>query len=335
MIKTVTALAVWALSCVIAPAQEPPAPIIDMHLHAVPADSQGPPPLYLCVPLTVFPAADSGSAWADTFLSWLKNPACAHPLRSPMSDRDVMEQTLAIMRQRNVIAVTSGSLVDQWQKAGGDRIIPGLYFEFGPDVPSVEQVQKLFQAGRFQVFGEVTIQLQGIEPSDTKFEPYLALAEKMDIPVGIHIGPGVLGAPYLGMSDYRARLHSPLGLEKALVHHPGLRLYIMHAGWPMLDDTLAMMWTYPQLYIDVGVISFILPRPAFYHYLRSIVEAGFGNRVLFGSDQMIWPDALELAIESIEAADFLRPEQKRDIFYNNAARFLRLDKQLIQHHQGK
>jgi hypothetical protein len=27
-------------------------------------------------------------------------------------------------------------------------------------------------------------------------------------------------------------------------------------------------------------------------------EAGFGKRVLFDSDQMIWPDAMELAIEA-------------------------------------
>ena len=31
------------------------------------------------------------------------------------------------------------------------------------------------------------------------------------------------------------------------------------------------------------------------------------------------------ATEGIESADFLTPEQKRDIFYNNAARFLRLE----------
>ena len=39
---------------------------------------------------------------------------------------------------------------------------------------------------------------------------------------------------------------------------------------------------------------------------------------------MIWPDTIHLAIETIGSADFLTAEQKRDIFYNNAARFLRL-----------
>jgi len=46
---------------------------------------------------------------------------------------------------------------------------------------------------------------------------------------------------------------------------------------------------------------------------------------MFGSDQMIWPDTIRIAIETIESADFLSADQKRDIFYNNAARFLRLD----------
>lgn len=36
------------------------------------------------------------------------------------------------------------------------------------------------------------------------------------------------------------------------------------------------------------------------------------------------PESIRPAIESIESADFLTPEQKRDIFYNNAVRFFRL-----------
>jgi predicted TIM-barrel fold metal-dependent hydrolase len=45
---------------------------------------------------------------------------------------------------------------------------------------------------------------------------------------------------------------------------------------------------------------------------------------MFGSDQMYWPGAIGEAIKSINAAPFLNDSQKRDIFYNNAARFLRL-----------
>ena len=71
------------------------------------------------------------------------------------------------------------------------------------------------------------------------------------------------------------------------------------------------------------------------HYLRRIVEAGFGKRVTFGSDQMVWPDAIEVSIESIETADFLNQDQKRDILYNNAARFLRLSQDQIARQYGR
>ena len=99
----------------------------------------------------------------------------------------------------------------------------------------------------------------------------------------------------------------------------------MHAGWPMLDDLIALLWAHPQVYVDTGVIDFAIPRAEFHRYLQRIVEAGFEKRVMFGSDQMNWPKAIDFAVESITSAPFLSEEQKRDILYNNAARFLRLD----------
>ena len=56
---------------------------------------------------------------------------------------------------------------------------------------------------------------------------------------------------------------------------------------------------------------------------------------MFGSDQMQWPEVIDEAIEGIESAPFLSEEQKRDIFYNNAARFLRLSEAEIAAHHGK
>ncbi|MGH7576412.1 MAG: amidohydrolase family protein [Longimicrobiales bacterium] len=169
----------------------------------------------------------------------------------------------------------------------------------------------------------------GIAPDDERMAPYWALAEELDIPVGIHVGPGPPGAIYLGSGGYRARLHSALTIEEVLVRHPRLRVYLMHAGYPMLDDLLAVLYAHPHVYVDVGVIVFTQPRPAFYRYLRGIVDAGFGDRVMFESDHIVWPGALDRAIAVIEEAPFLSEEQKRDILYNNAARFLRLSEEEI------
>jgi predicted TIM-barrel fold metal-dependent hydrolase len=108
----------------------------------------------------------------------------------------------------------------------------------------------------------------------------------------------------------------------------------MHAGYPMLDAMLALMYAHPQVYVDTGVIAWTQPRAAFYRYLRALVEAGFGNRIMFGSDQMIWPEAIGRSIDAIEEAPFLTRAQKRAILYDNAARFLRLDAATIARHRA-
>jgi predicted TIM-barrel fold metal-dependent hydrolase len=247
-----------------------------------------------------------------------------------------MEATIAIMERRNIIGVTSGPQRNVWQDRVGDRIIPGTqYFMNLRPAPPVDFLRQQILAGAFRVFAEITIQYAGIEPSDPEFEPYVALAEELDIPMGIHVGPGPPGAPYLFAPNYRARLHSPLLYEDILIRHPDLRLYLMHAGWPMLDDLLALMWAHPQVYVGVGVISWGLPPAEFHRYLRTIVEAGFGDRVMFGSDHMVWPGALEFAIENIESAEYLSDQQNRDILYNNAARFLKLSDAEIAAHHGR
>lgn len=269
---------------------------------------------------------DPRETWPVAFMRWLKNPPCADPVWSPKTDAEVMEQTIEVLRRRNITAVSSGPLLERWMEAERDRILPALGFDFGTKpVPSPEQVRRSLREKRYRAFAEVGIQYQGVSPSDARFEPYLAAAEKMDVPVGIHIGTGPPGARYLPpFPNYRARLHSPLVLEDALARHPRLRVWVMHAGWPMLDDLLAVLWAHPQVHVDVGAVSWILPRKEFHRYLQRIVEAGFEKRVMFGSDQMNWPGVIEPAIQAIESAAFLSEKQKREILFDNAARFLRL-----------
>ena len=72
-----------------------------------------------------------------------------------------------------------------------------------------------------------------------------------------------------------------------------------------------LIWSYPIKEVN--------------HYIQRLVEAGFEDRVMFGTDQLIWPKLMAYSISVIQNAEYLTPEEKRDILYNNAARFLRLD----------
>ena len=92
------------------------------------------------------------------------------------------------------------------------------------------------------------------------------------------------------------------------------------------------MYQYPQVYADLSIITRVLPREAFHEYLSALVRAGYGKRLMFGTDGP--STRVAQAIEAIESASFLTDEQKRDIFYNNAARFLRLsEEEIAAHHQ--
>ena len=205
----------------------------------------------------------------------------------------------------------------------------------GPQSYSPEQIRSLVADGALDMLAEVTTQYAGIEPSDPRMEPFWALAEELDIPVGIHVGTGPPGVIYLGSNGYRARAHSALSMEEVLVRHPHLRVYLMHAGYPMIDDLLALLYAHPQVHVGLGAIIFTQPRAAFYRYLSRITEAGFADRVMFGSDQMVWPGVLAYSVAMIGDAPFLTKAQKRDILYNNAARFLRLSEDQIAAHHGR
>jgi uncharacterized protein len=310
-------------------------PIIDVHIHAIAADFFGPPPLAVCTPFPEWQAWDP--ATPDPFIAILKKPACADPIWSPTTDDELMNQTIEIMERRNIVGVLTGpaARVAAWVKANPRRSIRGLGFGLGGKATlSPEALRAMHAKGELQVFGEVDNQYAGILPDDPRMEPYWALAEELDLPVSIHIGPGPPGAIYRGASGYRARMHSALTIEEVLARHPKLRVYIMHAGYPMIDDLLAVLYAHPQVYVDVGIIVYSQPRPAFYRYLQAIVDGGFTNRVMFGSDQAVWAGTIERAIAVIDEAPFLSRGQKRDIFYNNAARFLRLSAEEIARHHS-
>jgi hypothetical protein len=131
-------VAVGVLACAaFAAAQQRPAPVVDMHLHASAADANGPPPLGLCTPLGDM-LRDAKNDWSAGFLAIQKKPPCSDPVWSPATDAGVMNETIEVLKRRNIIGVVSGTTdrVQRWREQAPDRVIPGLGFQLRPKAPS-------------------------------------------------------------------------------------------------------------------------------------------------------------------------------------------------------
>jgi hypothetical protein len=153
------------------------------------------------------------------------------------------------------------------------------------------------------------------------------IAANYDLPVGIHFGLAPPGSQLTGFPKMRVEYGNPLMIQDVLIKFPKLRLNIMHAALPLFgDETFAIMNLFPNVYVDIGVLTWHddYTRESVKEFLIKACKYGFIDRIMYGSDEMVWPGAIGLSIDFIENADFLTDKQKRDILYNNAAKFLRL-----------
>jgi len=301
--------------------------IIDMHFHAERPDAEGPPGGKICAPYAEWAPRDPGAP-IDAYLDWFTvKPTCREALTAPTDASVLRDRGLAELERLNILALAGGdaATVEDFRSHAPDRILPAAGFGQADDFPAIADLRQLHAAGKLKALSEITAQYAGIAPDDPRLEPYYALAEELDIPVGIHLGPGPPGVTYFATPGYRVAAGDPLRLEPVLVRHPRLRIYAMHAGWPMGDAMVAMLFAHPQLYVDIGIIDYAYPAKDFYAYLKRLVDAGFEKRIMFGSDNMVWPDAIGVAIGRVNAAPFLTTRQKRLILHDNAARFLRIE----------
>jgi hypothetical protein len=272
--------------------------------------------------------------------------------RLPVIDIHVHSTTttpaaLAVLDSLNVRYVYLSALASDlrtWEAVDPARYLPSLVFpceggrapvtgrpcyDTPSDLPDTTWLRAELQAGRIRGFGEMSPQYLGMSPADPRLQPYWRLAEEFDIPVGIHMGFGPPGAAYesspmpFESPNFRMAANDPMLLEDVLLRHKRLRLFVMHAGWPRLEPMLALLYAHPHVYVDIAGLQTeaLVPRPEYDRYLRGLVQAGFGKRIMFGSD---FPNQLRPGIDRILAADYLTEEQKADILCGNAARFLQL-----------
>ena len=251
-----------------------------------------------------------------------RNPVTGNPSNAT-TDQQLIHETINHMDQNNITKALAGGspeTIQKWVETAPTRFIPSIELRGNPINPAPKQVRELLENDSIKAIGEILTQYQGIAPNDSKLDPYYALAEEYDVPAWIHVcGNGAL------TPTFRVKYGNPILVEDVLEKYPDLRLCVCHFGCPFMAEMASMLYMYPRLYADISAHIWMMSREAFYGYLKGVLGySGAYDRLMFGSDQMWWPETISLAVETLQSADFLSKEQKRDIFYNNAKRFLRL-----------
>ncbi|MDA0985727.1 MAG: amidohydrolase family protein [Bacteroidetes bacterium] len=273
--------------------QEGNQPIIDMHLHD-----------YTEQTYFTAPAPDG--------------------IMSPKDYQAYRNELLKVLKKYNVLKAVVSTIGGPNKLDSDGILIPGYYTNSPPK--DTIAFKELIESGKLKIFGEIGAVYNGFTLSDAKFEPFLKICERYDIPVAVHTGGGPIDLTYKCCPNFRIKLGDPYTIEDVLAKFPKLRIYMMHAGEVFYENALRLMLQYSQLYTDLGVVLWVHEHTMDYaeQFLRKAKKYGLVDRVMFGSDQMVWPHAIEKSINQLNSYDFLTEEDKKKIFYDNAVKFLKL-----------
>ncbi|HUE82339.1 MAG TPA: amidohydrolase family protein [Pyrinomonadaceae bacterium] len=241
----------------------------------------------------------------------------------------LLKQTIEYMNKNNVqLGLLSGNndLVQSWVTAHPNRFIPS----FSPDTSIKDhrtaaiQFAREIEQGKWRAMGELGLAYDGLALNDPALFPYYEVCERKGIPVFFHTGLDGPEPQQLVSPKFKIELGDPLLLQDVVIRFPKLKVVIMHMGWPYPDHAIYMLYAYPNVYLDTAVVNWILGPSVFNRMLKEAVETVGSDRILFGSDQMVWPQMITPAVQAITRADYLTAGDKRRILWENAASLLKV-----------
>lgn len=233
---------------------------------------------------------------------------------------DIIEKTLYYIRERAELdkvvllplSMKENKKVFEWYNRAPDVFIPF----FNPPEKTMNEVdpQKILLKA---------IKTKGIKGlkimnpfrkkylDDKVLFPSFELAERYNLLILMHTG-----YPPPGTKKDVLTYSNPLKIENIVQSFPKLRIIIAHMGFPWVDKALALAVQYPNIYLDISNLTYMMPYRLREFLLRAKELIGL-DKILFGTDGFI-PEMIEFAVKQLETVDYLSEEEIKKIMGLNA-----------------
>ncbi len=231
-----------------------------------------------------------------------------------IQEMDQADIELAVVPGRKAFGVTNEELFELSRK------YPGRFIIF-PSVDPLEGQQALEEVDRYVIHGEgkgIAIE-SGFTPEtyfyfdDERLFPFYRLLEEHEIPLMINYSAHAQKALPID-------LESPRRLDIVSRKFPRLTLIAAHGGWPWTRENIALAMIRPNIYLLPDAYGLIAPGAE--DYIKGAQKLAKG-KILFGSAHPLAPS--KAAAEFVDREWGLDDAEKQEVFYDVAARILKLD----------
>lgn len=159
----------------------------------------------------------------------------------------------------------------------------------------------------------------GIGADDRRYYPLYSLCDELEVPIWIHSSINY----YDNESVF---IDHPKSLEKPLNDFANLKIIAGHGGWPWIQDLIAMLLKYDNLYVDISAFrpKYINMKDTgwdmFMYYADNLIQ----NQLVFGSDWVTIGMPIKQILSEVEEWD-LKDSVREKMMWKNANRLFKLN----------
>ncbi|MFW9874978.1 MAG: amidohydrolase family protein [Candidatus Thorarchaeota archaeon] len=238
---------------------------------------------------------------------------------------NIMEKTIFHLNNANIdkvvllpINMKENQIVKDWVRFAPEIFIPFYNppekSDFTGDIS--EEIRKAIIEDSYKGF-KIMLTFREKKLNDQLIYPVLEAAQKFNIPIVMHCG-----YPPPGTRKNVLTYSNPIYIDEFASLYPKVNIIITHMGYPFTDIAIALAAQYPNIYLDLSNLAYMMPSRLKQLIIQANEIIGV-QKILFGSDGNA-PEMIEIAVNYFDNIDFLTNEEIEKILGLNAVKLLDL-----------